>query len=269
MRIGELSQRTGISTSRIRFYEKHKVLPQPGRNGNGYRKYPDSAAKILALIDGAQQLGFSLSEIRAALSEAAPNFPSRRALVKALRRAGKQVRINDRRFAERHPNNALANYYLAVSLSKQSTMATAETKADSQQAESLSHEESLLLKAVHIDPNLGAAYLQLGILYTQRTNFARAISAFQKAIEVTSAVNSKGSVVRPDGMTVDEIADVATVAHFRLAQTYLRIGEKDKAQEELQLHTALVQKRKEDTEHKRRKIQEFVISMRNQDSTRH
>lgn len=173
------------------------------------------------------------------------------------------------RFAERHPNNALANYYLAVSLSKQSTMATAETKADSQQAESLSHEESLLLKAVHIDPNLGAAYLQLGILYTQRTNFARAISAFQKAIEVTSAVNSKGSVVRPDGMTVDEIADVATVAHFRLAQTYLRIGEKDKAQEELQLHTALVQKRKEDTEHKRRKIQEFVISMRNQDSTRH
>jgi MerR family transcriptional regulator, copper efflux regulator len=85
MRIGELSQRTGISTSRIRFYEKHKVLPPPGRNGNGYRKYSDSAAKILALIDGAQQLGFSLSEIRAALSEAAPNSPSRGALVKALR----------------------------------------------------------------------------------------------------------------------------------------------------------------------------------------
>jgi MerR family transcriptional regulator, copper efflux regulator len=85
VRIGELSQRTGISTSRIRFYEKHKVLPQPSRNGNGYRTYPDSAAKILDLIDGAQQLGFSLSEIRAGLSEAAPNFPSREALVKALR----------------------------------------------------------------------------------------------------------------------------------------------------------------------------------------
>jgi MerR family transcriptional regulator, copper efflux regulator len=85
MRIGELSQRTGISTSRIRFYEKHKVLPQPIRDGNGYRTYPDSAAKILDLIDGAQQLGFSLSEIRAGLSEAAPNFPSREALVKALR----------------------------------------------------------------------------------------------------------------------------------------------------------------------------------------
>ena len=85
MRIGELSRRTGISTSRIRFYEKHEVLPKPSRDGNGYRKYPDTAAKILELIDAAQRLGFSLSEIRKGLSEAAPNLPSRGALVKALR----------------------------------------------------------------------------------------------------------------------------------------------------------------------------------------
>jgi DNA-binding transcriptional MerR regulator len=85
MRIGELSQRTGISTSRIRFYEKHDVLPKPIRDGNGYRAYPDTAVKILSLIDDAQRLGFSLSEIRAGLSEAAPNFPSRAAMVKALR----------------------------------------------------------------------------------------------------------------------------------------------------------------------------------------
>jgi DNA-binding transcriptional MerR regulator len=85
MRIGELSRRTGISTSRIRFYEKHEVLPKPIRDSNGYRTYLDTAAKILSLIDGAQRLGFSLSEIRAGLSEAAPNFPSRAAMVKALR----------------------------------------------------------------------------------------------------------------------------------------------------------------------------------------
>jgi len=41
MRIGELSRRTGISTSRIRFYEKHDVLPEPIRDENGYRTYPD------------------------------------------------------------------------------------------------------------------------------------------------------------------------------------------------------------------------------------
>ena len=85
MRIGQLSGSTGISTSRIRFYEKHDVLPMPVRAGNGYRAYPDTAVKILELIDGAQRLGFSLSEIRAGLSEAAPHFPSRAAKVKALR----------------------------------------------------------------------------------------------------------------------------------------------------------------------------------------
>jgi DNA-binding transcriptional MerR regulator len=79
------SPRAGISTSRIRFYERHDVLPKPIRHGNGYRAYPDTAVKILELIDAAQRLGFSLSEIRAALSEAAPNFPSRSAMVKALR----------------------------------------------------------------------------------------------------------------------------------------------------------------------------------------
>jgi MerR family transcriptional regulator, copper efflux regulator len=85
MRIGELSRRTGISTSRIRFYEKHDVLPRPSRDENGYRTYPDAALKILEMIDGAQQLGFSLSEIRAGLSEAAPNLPSHAAMAKALR----------------------------------------------------------------------------------------------------------------------------------------------------------------------------------------
>jgi DNA-binding transcriptional MerR regulator len=86
MRIGELSERTGISASRIRFYERHEVLPRAIRAENGYREYPDAAVKVLGLIDGAQRLGFSLSEIRDGLSEAAPNFPSRAAMVKALRR---------------------------------------------------------------------------------------------------------------------------------------------------------------------------------------
>ncbi len=85
MRIGELSRRTGISASRIRFYERHDVLPKPIRGQNGYRTYPDTAVKILELIDGAQRLGFSLNEVRAGLSEAAPNLPSHAAMAKALR----------------------------------------------------------------------------------------------------------------------------------------------------------------------------------------
>ena len=85
MRIGELSRRTGVATSRIRFYERHAVLPKPGRGENGYREYPDTAVKMLDFIDAAQRLGFSLSEIREGLSEAAPDFPSHAAMAKALR----------------------------------------------------------------------------------------------------------------------------------------------------------------------------------------
>lgn len=86
MRIGELSKRTGIAPSRIRFYERHHVVPKAARSGNGYREYPDTAVKTLRLIDGAQGLGFSLNEISSFLSEAAPNFPSRAATVQALQR---------------------------------------------------------------------------------------------------------------------------------------------------------------------------------------
>ncbi|GAA0334733.1 MerR family DNA-binding transcriptional regulator [Sphingomonas oligophenolica] len=86
MRIGELSRRTGISASRIRFYERHQVVPVADRGQNGYRDYPETAVKRLKLINDAQQLGFSLKEVRAFLDDAAPSFPSRAATIEALRR---------------------------------------------------------------------------------------------------------------------------------------------------------------------------------------
>ncbi|WP_439815599.1 MerR family transcriptional regulator [Zavarzinia sp. CC-PAN008] len=63
MRIGELSRRTGVSTSRIRFYETEGLLPRVPRSANGYRDYPAEMVGVLTLIDQAQALGFSLDEI--------------------------------------------------------------------------------------------------------------------------------------------------------------------------------------------------------------
>jgi tetratricopeptide (TPR) repeat protein len=102
---------------------------------------------------------------------------------------------------------------------------------------------------VHLDPKLGAAYLQLGILYSQREDFSRAISAYQKAIEVSPELDQ----------TIEE-------AHYRLAQAYLRTGNKARAQEQLQLHDRLAKTTKEDTERERREIQQFVIALRNKNS---
>ena len=85
MRIGELARRSELSASRIRFYEAHGLLPKAERRDNGYRDYPDSVVDTLRLIHGAQNLGFSLSEIRAGLAEAGANPPSKNAMLKALR----------------------------------------------------------------------------------------------------------------------------------------------------------------------------------------
>lgn len=67
MRIGELADRTGLSQSRIRFYEKIGLLKAVDRRSNGYRDYPREAVVILQLITTAQSAGFGLEEIRALL----------------------------------------------------------------------------------------------------------------------------------------------------------------------------------------------------------
>ncbi|MGR3760870.1 MerR family transcriptional regulator [Roseobacteraceae bacterium NS-SX3] len=64
MKIGELAKSTGVSTSRIRFYEKHGLIPPPSRQANGYREYSEAMISRLKTITMSKALGFSLSEIR-------------------------------------------------------------------------------------------------------------------------------------------------------------------------------------------------------------
>lgn len=67
MKIGELAQRTGLASSRIRFYERIGLLKAVKRQENGYRSYPDDAVLALKLIAAGQRAGFSLDELRALL----------------------------------------------------------------------------------------------------------------------------------------------------------------------------------------------------------
>jgi DNA-binding transcriptional MerR regulator len=64
MKIGELAMRSGLSQSRIRFYEKIGLLRTVERRSNGYRVYPKDALVVLEVIATAQAAGFSLDEIR-------------------------------------------------------------------------------------------------------------------------------------------------------------------------------------------------------------
>lgn len=139
------------------------------------------------------------------------------------------------RFERLQPGDALANYYYAVGLWKSKQSEGGLDDASSARV------EGLLQKAVQLNPKLGPAYLQLGILYAQRGDYVHAIAAYQKAIEVS-----------PD---LEE-------THYRLAQAYRRTGEDAKAKEQLQLHEQLSRQSKEQAERQRGEIQQFVMSLR-------
>src|SRR6201986_4774246 len=63
MAIGEVAERAGMSTSRIRYYEARGLLPEPERAA-GKRRYDGEVFRRLAIIDAAQRVGFTLEEIR-------------------------------------------------------------------------------------------------------------------------------------------------------------------------------------------------------------
>jgi Predicted transcriptional regulators len=68
MRIGELSERSGVPTKTIRYYEDIGVLPEPSRLSSGYRDYDGQAAARLRFIRVAQSVGLTLGEIREILA---------------------------------------------------------------------------------------------------------------------------------------------------------------------------------------------------------
>jgi len=63
MTIGQVARQVGTSTSAIRYYEEIGLLPPPARV-HGRRRYEASTVQRLAVIERAQQAGFTLGEIR-------------------------------------------------------------------------------------------------------------------------------------------------------------------------------------------------------------
>lgn len=60
--IGDLSARTGLAVSAIRFYETHGIVA-PLRNDGGHRRYGRADIRRLSFVMAAQTLGFPLAEI--------------------------------------------------------------------------------------------------------------------------------------------------------------------------------------------------------------
>ena len=66
--ISEVSQRSGVPASALRFYEG-KGLIKSERAGSGHRRYPRAVLRRIAFVVFAQRIGMSLNEIESELAK--------------------------------------------------------------------------------------------------------------------------------------------------------------------------------------------------------
>ncbi|GLR08884.1 MerR family transcriptional regulator [Mixta theicola] len=99
MKIGELAKATGVTPSRIRFYEAEGLITPPPRQGNGYRHYSSEVAGLLKIIDNAQRAGFSLEQIRRFLPQQQKKWDHER-LIQSLKTRVSEIELMQKQLEE-------------------------------------------------------------------------------------------------------------------------------------------------------------------------
>src|ERR687887_2907022 len=67
-RTSEVARAGGVNLETIRYYERRGLLPKPPRTPDGYRTFGADAVRRLRFIKRAQELGFSLKEVKELLA---------------------------------------------------------------------------------------------------------------------------------------------------------------------------------------------------------
>jgi len=62
--IGDLSRRTGVKITTIRYYEQMGLIDAPERSAGNQRRYSQAGLKRLSFIRHSRDLGFSIEDIR-------------------------------------------------------------------------------------------------------------------------------------------------------------------------------------------------------------
>jgi len=76
--IGEISRRSGVASSALRFYEQRGLVTSE-RAGSGHRRFPRAVLRRIAFIVFAQRIGLTLEEIGLELAKLPPHqAPTRR-----------------------------------------------------------------------------------------------------------------------------------------------------------------------------------------------
>ncbi len=94
MTISEVSRRSGVAASALRYYEERRLISSE-RAGSGHRRFPRPVLRRIAFIVFAQRIGLTLEEIGNELSKLPPDrAPNRRDWARLS--ASWTARIDDR-----------------------------------------------------------------------------------------------------------------------------------------------------------------------------
>lgn len=64
LQIGEVAAHSGVSVDTVRYYERLKLLPCAARSSGGFRIFPAETVERIKFIKQAQEMGFSLDEVK-------------------------------------------------------------------------------------------------------------------------------------------------------------------------------------------------------------
>jgi tetratricopeptide (TPR) repeat protein len=113
-------------------------------------------------------------------------------------------------FVKAHPRNAMAHLYYALSLWK--------GERSRSEPDDLRRIETLLKRAVALDPRLARGFLELGIFLSDQERYTEAVEQLRRATTLQPGVAQ---------------------AHYRLAQAYRRTGQNALAEKELEIFQQL------------------------------
>lgn len=260
--LGDIDEKLGDPLAAVREYEHAARLDPSERNyfawgselllhravwqavevfRNGAKAYPNSAQMLSAL--GAALFAGALYDEAAqrlcAASDLHPADPEPYLFLGKIETAAPAplpcVEQRLARFAGLQPENAVAAYLYAMAILKQQNGPAAGPQAQ--------RAESLLRKAVTLDPQCSGAYLQLGILAFAHNRVDQAIDDYSRAIAADPNLSD---------------------AHYRLGVAYERTGQPAKAKEEFQIHDRIARQQAEAVEGQRREIKQFLVVLEGQ-----
>jgi len=258
--LGDAEEKLGNSLNAVREYQRAASLdpretyvfdwgselllhhaPEPALQifTKGNRLFPNSARMLIGLGAASYSLG-SYDQAVQQISEASdlnPDDPIPYLFLGKIQSTdappSEKIVEKLRRFVAKQPENAEANYYFAVSLWK--------LRARTQDPAGTAQIESLLSRAIHLNPKFAAAYLQLGILHSEQKDYSKAISDYQQAIQADPKMQE---------------------AHYRLAQSYRQVGDAVKAEAEFARCDQIAQESAQEMERERHEIRQFVYILR-------